>query len=60
MNLKTKTNRNRGEIAHTHQFEKGKLSSGYRISKHCDFFNDVVNLWEHLNIPLIILQRYLY
>ena len=43
MNLRAKQTGIVGEIAHVHSFEKGKLSSGYRISNPT-ISNDLVNL----------------
>ena len=59
MNLKAKQTGIVGEIAHTHQFEKGKLSSGYRISNTA-ISNDVVNLLGASQYSVNYLQQYLY
>lgn len=43
MNLKAKQTGLVGEIVHIHNFEKGKLSSGYRITT-LNISNNLVNL----------------
>lgn len=59
MNLKAKQTGIVGEIAHTHQFEKGKLSSGYRISNTA-ISNDLVNLLGTSHYDVNYLEQYLY
>ncbi|QOR73428.1 outer membrane beta-barrel protein [Cruoricaptor ignavus] len=59
MNLKAKQTGIVGEIAHVHQFEKGKLSSGYRISKTA-ISNDLVNLLGSSHYDVNYLEQYLY
>ena len=59
MNLKAKQTGIVGEIAHTHQFEKGKLSSGYRIS-NTSISNDLVNLLGASHYNVNYLEQYLY
>lgn len=59
MNLKAKQTGIVGEIAHTHQFEKGKLSSGYRISNTA-ISNDLVNLLGSSHYDVNYLEQYLY
>ncbi|WP_228438082.1 TonB-dependent receptor domain-containing protein [Chryseobacterium sp. 6424] len=59
MNLKAKQTGVVGEIAHTHQFEKGKLSSGYRISNTA-ISNDLVNLLGASHYDVNYLEQYLY
>ncbi len=48
-----------GEIAHVHNFEKGKLSSGYRIS-NTSIDNDLVNLSGASKYSVNYLEQYLY
>ncbi len=59
MNLKAKQTGIVGEIAHTHQFEKGKLSSGYRISNTA-ISNDLVNLLGSSHYDVNYVEQYLY
>lgn len=59
MNLKAKQTGIVGEIAHTHNFEKGKLSSGYRIS-NTFINNDLVNLIGSSEYSVNYLTQYLY
>lgn len=59
MNLKAKQTGIVGEIAHTHQFERGKLSSGYRIS-NTSISNDLVNLLGSSHYDVNYLEQYLY
>lgn len=59
MSLKAKQTGIVGEIAHTHQFEKGKLSSGYRISNTA-ISNDLVNLLGASHYDVNYLEQYLY
>ncbi|MEC5395249.1 TonB-dependent receptor plug domain-containing protein [Bergeyella sp. RCAD1439] len=59
MNLKAKQTGIVGEIAHTHQFEKGKLSLGYRISNTA-ISNDLVNLLGTSHYNVNYLEQYLY
>ena len=59
MNLKAKQTGIVGEIAHVHSFEKGKLSSGYRISNTA-ISNDLVNLLGTSHYDVNYLEQYLY
>lgn len=59
MNLKAKQTGIVGEIAHIHSFEKGKLSSGYRISNTA-IANDLVNLLGTSHYDVNYLEQYLY
>lgn len=59
MILKIKQNGLVGEIAYNHQFEKGKLSSGYRIS-NTSISNDLVNLSGSMQYSVNYLEQYLY
>lgn len=59
MELKAKQTGIVGEIAHVHQFEKGKLSSGYRISNTA-ISNDLVNLLGASHYDVNYLEQYLY
>ena len=59
MNLKAKQTGIVGEIAHTYQFEKGKLSSGYRLSNTA-ISNDLVNLLGSSYYDVNYLTQYLY
>lgn len=59
MNLKAKQTGIVGEVAHVHNFEKGKLSSGYRIS-NTSIDNDLVNLLGMTNYSVNYLEQYLY
>ena len=59
MKLKAKQTGIVGEIAHTHQFEKGKLSSGYRIS-NTSIHNNLVNLLGSSEYSVNYLEQYLY
>lgn len=59
MNLKAKQTGIVGEIAHTHQFEKGKLSSGYRLS-NTTISNDLANLLGSSHYDVNYLEQYLY
>lgn len=59
MVLKAKQNGFVGEIAHVHSFEKGKLSSGYRISNNA-ITNDLQNLAGDFHYKVNYLQNYLY
>lgn len=59
MNLKAKQTGIVGEIAHTHNFEKGKLSSGYRISNTA-ISNELVNLLGSYHYDVNYLEQYLY
>lgn len=48
-----------GEIAHVHNFGKGKLGSGYRISNtYID--NDLINLLGNYRYSVNYLEQYLY
>lgn len=59
MNLEVQQNDLVEEIAYAHQFEKGKLNSGYRISnKHIQ--NDLVNLEGKNNYSTNYLEQYFY
>ncbi len=59
MILKAKQNGFVGEIAHTHQFEKGKLSSGYRLTNNA-ITNDLKNLAGSYHYKVNYLEQYLY
>ena len=59
MNLKAKQTGIVGEIAHVHNFEKGKLSSGYRIS-NTSIDNDLINLVGASKYSVNYLEQYLY
>lgn len=59
MNLNTKQTGIVGEIAHSHSFEKGKLSSGYRIS-NTFISNDLQNLTGFSEYTVNYLTQYLY
>ncbi|PJJ67731.1 outer membrane beta-barrel protein [Chryseobacterium geocarposphaerae] len=59
MNLKAKQTGIVGEIAHVHNFEKGKLSSGYRVS-NTSIDNDLVNLLGAAKYSVNYLEQYLY
>lgn len=59
MNLKTKQTGIVGEIAHVHSFEKGKLSSGYRLS-NTSIDNDLINLLGSSKYSVNYLEQYLY
>lgn len=59
MVLKAKQNGFVGEIAHVHTFEKGKLSSGYRVSNDA-ITNDLQNLAGNFHYKVNYLQNYLY
>lgn len=59
MILKAKQNGIVAEIAHSHSFEKGKLSSGYRISSN-SISNDLQNLAGKYNYTVNYLEQYLY
>lgn len=48
-----------GEVAHTHDFKSGKLSSGYRITTN-DIKNDLVNLDGSSHYKVNYLQQYMY
>lgn len=58
-NLKAKQTGLIGEIAHTHDFTKGKLSSGYRISNN-SIDNDLENLLGTDNYNVNYLEQYFY
>ncbi len=59
MNLKAKQTGIVGEIAHIHTFEKGKLSSGYRIS-NTSISNALQNLEGFSEYNVNYLEQYLY
>lgn len=59
MDLKAKQTGVVGEIAHVHNFEKGKLSSGYRISS-TSIYNDLVNLLGASKYSVNYLEQYFY
>lgn len=48
-----------GELAHTHDFEGGKLSSGYRIS-NTSISNDLNNLAGYSEYSVNYLEQYFY
>lgn len=58
-NLKAKQTAVVGEIAHAHNFKKGKLSSGYRISNN-KINNDLENLLGSDNYEVNYLEQYIY
>ena len=58
-NLKAKQTAIVGEIAHVHDFRKGKLSSGYRISNN-KINNDLENLLGFDNYKVNYLEQYIY
>lgn len=59
MNLKAKQTGIVGEIAHTHTFEKGNLSSGYRIT-NTNISNNLANLLGISDYSVNYLTQYLY
>ncbi|MDO5615433.1 MAG: outer membrane beta-barrel protein [Cruoricaptor ignavus] len=59
MILKIKQNGLVGEVAYNHQFEKGKLNSGYKIS-NTSISNDLVNLSGSMQYSVNYLEQYLY
>lgn len=59
MNLQAKQTGIVGELAHVHSFEKGKLSSGYRIS-NTSISNDLSNLLGNSHYDVNYLTQYLY
>lgn len=59
MILKIKQSGLVGEVAYNHQFDKGKLSSGYRIS-NTSISNDLVNLSGAMQYSVNYLEQYLY
>lgn len=59
MNLKAKQTGLVGEIVHIHNFEKGKLSSGYRIT-NTNISNNLVNLLGNSDYSVNYLTQYLY
>ncbi|MDV4100110.1 TonB-dependent receptor [Elizabethkingia anophelis] len=59
MNLKAKQTSLVGEIAHTHDFSIGKLSSGYRISNNA-ISNDLQNLQGTSYYEVNYLEQYFY
>ncbi|ASW75865.1 hypothetical protein IQ37_11795 [Chryseobacterium piperi] len=59
MNLKAKQTGFVGEVAHTHDFEAGKLSSGYRIST-TSISNDLQNLVGFSEYKVNYLEQYFY
>ena len=59
MNLKAKQSGIVGEIAHVHTFEKGKLSSGYRISNTA-ISNELLNLEGFSQYEVNYLEQYFY
>lgn len=59
MKLKAKQTGIVGEAAHIHSFEKGKLSSGYRISNTA-ISNDLINLLGISYYKVNYLEQYLY
>ncbi len=48
-----------GELAHTHDFKAGKLSSGYRISRS-SISNDLNNLTGYSRYSVTYLEQYFY
>lgn len=59
MVLKAKQTSFVGELAHTHDFKAGKLSSGYRIS-NSSISNDLNNLSGYTQYKVTYLEQYLY
>lgn len=59
MNLKAKQTGIVGELSHVHSFEKGQLSSGYRIS-NTSISNDLQNLAGFSQYHVNYLEQYLY
>ncbi|MCS4303261.1 outer membrane beta-barrel protein [Chryseobacterium sp. BIGb0232] len=59
MILKAKQTSFVGELAHTHDFKAGKLSSGYRIS-NSSISNDLNNLSGYTQYKVTYLEQYLY
>lgn len=59
MVLKAKQTSLVGELAHTHDFEAGKLSSGYRISRS-SISNDLNNLAGYSQYSVNYLEQYFY
>lgn len=59
MQLKAKQTGLVGEVSHVHQFEKGKLTSGYRMTNTA-ISNDLQNLLGHSKFDVNYLQQYLY
>ncbi|WP_314059780.1 outer membrane beta-barrel protein [Empedobacter brevis] len=59
MKLKAEQTSIVGEVAHTHDFKSGKLSSGYRISTN-DIKNDLENLEGVPDYKVNYLQQYMY
>ncbi len=59
MILKTEQTNFVGELAHTHDFKAGKLSSGYRISSTA-ISNDLNNLAGHSEYSVNYLEQYFY
>lgn len=59
MDLKAKQTELVGEVSHTHTFEKGKLSSGYRISNTA-ISNDLTNFLGHTLFDVNYLEQYIY
>lgn len=59
MVLKAKQTSFVGELAHTHDFVAGKLSSGYRIS-NSSISNDLNNLSGYSRYKVNYLEQYLY
>lgn len=59
MNLKAKQNSIVGEIAYTHDFKAGKLSSGYRISSN-NVDNNLENLAGNFDYSVSYLTQYMY
>ncbi|WP_179471296.1 outer membrane beta-barrel protein [Chryseobacterium sp. H1D6B] len=59
MNLKAKQTGFVGELAYTHDFEKGKLSSGYRVS-NTSISNDLQNLTGFSEYSVNYLEQYFY
>ncbi|KIC63691.1 outer membrane beta-barrel protein [Chryseobacterium taiwanense] len=59
MNLKAKQNSIVGEVAYTHDFKAGKLSSGYRISNN-NVDNTLENLAGNFDYSVNYLTQYIY
>ncbi|MGA9212607.1 outer membrane beta-barrel protein [Kaistella sp.] len=59
MNLKATQTGIVGEVAYVHNFDNGKLSSGYRVS-NTSIDNDLVNLLGAAKYSVNYLEQYLY
>ena len=59
MNLRAQQKGLVGEIAHTHEFKAGKLSSGYRVS-NSEIDNQLLNLEGFSQYKVNYLEQYVY